>query len=152
MYSREKALQDIFKSHPDAVFVTNTGFNSRAVYALYPDNENIFYMQGSMGLSPSIGLGIALNTDKDVVVLCGDASLLMHLGITHTIRDSNLENLHIYILDNSGHESVGGYECAKLEESYCGVASIIKISNDGKPPRVDLECPEITNNVKRFLK
>ena len=151
MYSREEAINYIFEKHPGAVFVTNTGYISRAVYSLYPNYKSIFYMQGSMGLSPAIGLGIALNTDKDVVVLCGDASLLMHLGITHTIRDAGLENLFVYILDNEGHESVGGYRCSDLESDYCGISSIIKISNDGKPPRVGLECPEVTKNIKSFL-
>ena len=33
-------------------------------------------MQGSMGLAPCIGLGMAANTDKDIVVLSGDAALL----------------------------------------------------------------------------
>ena len=46
---------------------------------------------------------------------------------------------------------MGGYECSDLESGYCGISSIIKISSDGKPPRVDLECPEITNNVRSFL-
>jgi len=151
MQSRDEAIQSIFEKHSGAVFVTNTGFISRAVYSLFPDMDGIFYMQGSMGMSPAIGLGIALSTDQEVVVLCGDASLLMHLGTTHTIRDANLKNLFVYVLDNACHESVGGYECAGLEPKYCGVSSIIKISSDGKPPRVDMSCPEITHNVKTFL-
>jgi len=151
MLSREEAIKQIFNRHGDAVYVTNTGYISRAVYCLYPDNKNIFYMQGSMGLSPCIGLGLALNTDKEVVVISGDAALLMHLGITHNIRDMNLPNLFVYVLDNGCHESVGGYECPKLEDSYNGVYEIIKITNDGKTDRVGVECQTNTNNVKEFL-
>ena len=105
-------------------------------------------MQGSMGLSPCIGLGIAANSQKDVVVISGDASLLMHLGITHTIRDYNLYNLFIYVLDNGCHESVGAYKCSNLENTYPGINKIYKISNDGKLPRVGISSIE---NKKRFM-
>lgn len=139
MLSREAAIRKIFKKHgSDTIFVTNTGYNSRAVYSLYPDSENIIYMQGSMGLSPAIALGIAKNTSKDVVALVGDASLLMHLGITHTLRDQNLKNLFVYVLDNGCHESVGEYDCSNLEHRYPGIQEIIKITCDGKLPRVAL--------------
>ena len=85
MLSREEAIDWVFRQHgTNAVYITNTGYLSRAIYEMYPDNKNILYMQGSMGLSPAIALGIAKNTEKDVVAFVGDASLLMHLGIiTH---------------------------------------------------------------------
>jgi thiamine pyrophosphate-dependent acetolactate synthase large subunit-like protein len=153
MLTREEAIRDIFKKHGDgAVYITNTGYHSRAVYNLYPKNKNILFMQGSMGLGPSIGLGIALNTDKNVVVFVGDASLLMHLGSTHTIRDYNLKNLFVYVMDNGCHESVGGYESSKLENKYPGITEIIKISCDGKTNRVGLKCKENISNLKEFIK
>ena len=152
MLTRENAIKEIFDKHTDAVYITNTGYISRAVYSLYPENKNIFYMQGSMGLAPCIGLGVALNTDKEVVVLSGDAALLMHLGITHNIRDANLSNLYVYILDNGCHESVGEYKCSNLEDSYPGIERIYKISNDGKCSRVGIDCVENTTRVKEFLR
>ena len=148
MLNRKEAITSIFAIHgKNALYVTNTGYISRAVYNEYPKNNNILYMQGSMGIAPCIGLGIALNTKKDVVVLSGDGALLMHLGITHTIRDYNLSNLFVYVLDNGCHESVGAYECSNLEENYPGVTKILKISNDGKLPRVGINSIE---NKKLF--
>ena len=148
MLNRKEAITSIFAIHgKNALYVTNTGYISRAVYNEYPKNNNILYMQGSMGIAPCIGLGIALNTKKDVVVLSGDGALLMHLGITHTIRDYNLSNLFVYVLDNGCHESVGAYECSNLEENYPGVTKIFKISNDGKLPRVGIKSVE---NKKLF--
>ena len=148
MLNRKEAITSIFGIHgKNALYVTNTGYISRAVYNEYPLNNNILYMQGSMGIAPCIGLGIALNTKKDVVVLSGDGALLMHLGITHTIRDYNLSNLFVYVLDNGCHESVGAYECSDLEESYPGITKILKISNDGKLPRVGINSIE---NKKLF--
>tara|TARA_R110001592_G_scaffold252686_1_gene515467 strand:- start:21 stop:479 length:459 start_codon:yes stop_codon:yes gene_type:complete len=148
MLSRKEAIHKIFKTHGlNSLYVTNTGYISRAVYNEFPSLPNILYMQGSMGIAPCIGLGMALNTKKDVVVLSGDGALLMHLGITHTIRDYNLPNLFIYVLDNGCHESVGGYKCSNLENKYPGVDKIIKISNDGKLPRVNINS---INNKKLF--
>ena len=152
MLSRKEAINKIFERHgEDAIYITNTGYISRAVYYEYPDNSNIFYMQGSMGMAPCIGLGMALNSDKDIVVLSGDGALLMHLGITHTIRDENLNNLYVYILDNGCHESVGKYKCSELENSYPGITEIIKISNDGKTDRVKLDCITNTNQIKELF-
>ena len=151
MLSRSEAIKKIFDKHGnDCLYVTNTGYNSRAVYELYPNNKNILYMQGSMGLSPAIGLGLALSSEKDVVVFVGDGSLLMHLGITHTLRDNDLKNLFVYVLDNGCHESVGQYKCSSLEQSYPGITEIIKISCDGKTPRVGLTCEENIKNIKEF--
>ena len=142
MLSRKEAIHKIFKTHgTKSLYVTNTGYISRAVYNEFPSFPNILYMQGSMGIAPCIGLGIALNTKKDVVVLSGDGALLMHLGITHTIRDYNLSNLFTYVLDNGCHESVGAYKCSK----------IFKISNDGKLPRVGISSVENKNNFRTCL-
>ena len=151
MLNRKQAINKIFDKHRDAIYVTNTGYISRAVYNEYPNNKNIFYMQGSMGLAPCIGLGIAMNTDKDVVVLSGDGALLMHLGITHTIRDENLNNLYVYVLDNGCHESVGKYKCSYLEDWYSGITEIIQISNDGKTDRVELDCETNTKQIKELF-
>ena len=112
MLSRSQAIQNIFKQHGDqAIYVSNTGYLSRAIHNEFPDARNIFYMQGSMGLAPCIGLGLAKSTDKEVVVLSGDGALLMHYGITFNISDESLSNLHVYVLDNGCHESVGSYKC-----------------------------------------
>jgi len=151
MLSRKDAINKIFNKHGrDSIYITNTGYISRAVYNEYLDNKNIFYMQGSMGLAPCIGLGMAKNTNKDIVVLSGDGSLLMHLGIIHTIRDEDLDNLFVYILDNECHESVGGYRCSQISE-IPDVYEVIKISNDGKTGRVGLNCIDNTNQIKELF-
>ena len=153
MLSRAQAIEKIFNKHGDnAVYVTSTGYISRATYDVYPSKKNIFYMQGSMGLAPAIGIGLSLFSSKDVVILTGDASLLMHLGITHTIRDVAKENLYVYVLDNGCHESVGGQYCSPLEETYTGITEVIKISCDGKLPRVEIGFEENARNIISMFK
>ena len=152
MISRDSVLRTIHSYHDNGtVFITSTGYISRAMYNLYSESENIFYMQGSMGLAPCIGLGMAANTNKEVVVISGDAALLMHLGITHTIAEHNLDNLFVYVLDNGCHESVGGFKCAELDKGYKGVNRIFKISKDGKSDRVGLDCFENTKQIKELF-
>ena len=153
MKSRKAALLDIFQAHgPNAVYVVSTGYIARAAYALFNHYDCVFYMNGSMGLAPGIGLGIALNSKKDIVVISGDASLLMHLGLTHTIRDYNLDNLHVYVLDNNCHESVGGHKCSPLEQNYPGVKQTITINREGKTPRVGVGFAENTKKIKDVLR
>ena len=151
MNNRKTVLKKIVKRHKKGVFITSTGYISRAMYNLYPNNKNIFYMQGSMGLAPCIGLGMAANTDKEIVVISSDAALLMHLGITHTIAEEELKNLFVYVLDNGCHESVGGFECAGLGESLLGINRVFQITNDGKKDRVGLDCQKNTKQIKELF-
>lgn len=150
--SRSEAIRDILDIHGrKCVYVASTGFVSRAVFAEAGDDYDVFYMQGSMGLAPAIGLGMALNSSRDIVVINGDGSLLMSLGTTHTLRDRGPANLFHYVLDNGCHESVGGQPCAPLEGEYPGVTKIIKISKDGRPPRVDVTVFENSKRIRRAL-
>jgi phosphonopyruvate decarboxylase len=152
MKDRDEAIRAILERHgPDAVYVASTGYTSRAVYAEAQDRYHVFYMQGSMGLAPAIGLGIALRTSCDVVVINGDASLLMSLGTTHTLRECALANFFHYVLDNGCHESVGGQPCARLEPNYPGVTEIIKTARGGKPPRVGSPPAENARRLRQAL-
>ena len=153
MLSREGAIKQIMDKHGnDAIYVAPTGYLSRAIYNLFPNNKNIFYMQGSMGLSPAIGLGLSLYTKKEIVVINGDASHLMHLCLTHTVRDYGKNNLFIYILDNGCHESVGAQACSHLENEYVGITKIIKISCDGKASRVKIGFDENARSIISLFK
>jgi phosphonopyruvate decarboxylase len=150
--TRENAIREILERHgSEAVYVASTGYVSRAVHALAGPDHTVFYMQGSMGLAPAIGLGIALGTDRPVVVVNGDASLLMALGSTHTIRDHAPPGFFHYVLDNGCHESVGGQPSARLEQRYPGVTEIVRVARAGKPPRVDVTPLENTRLVRESL-
>jgi thiamine pyrophosphate-dependent acetolactate synthase large subunit-like protein len=67
-----------------------------------------FYMLGSMGLAPSIALGVALaQPQRRVFALEGDGSILMHLGSLATIAMVAPKNLAIVILDNGVYQITG---------------------------------------------
>jgi thiamine pyrophosphate-dependent acetolactate synthase large subunit-like protein len=151
--SRDEVIREILERHGDqAIYVASTGFTSRAVGAAAGDTYCVFYMQGSMGLAPAIGLGLALRTDRAVVVINGDGSLLMSLGTTHTIRERAPANLYHYVLENGCHESVGGQPCAALEARYPGVTEIFQVEPGGRPPRVAVTPPENTRLVRSWLR
>jgi phosphonopyruvate decarboxylase len=150
--ARDEAIREILERHgPHAVYVASTGYVSRAVHAAAGPDHTVLYMQGSMGMAPAIGLGMALSSERPIVVINGDASLLMALGTTHTIRDHAPDTLFHYVLDNGCHESVGGQPSAPLEESYPGVTEIVRVERAGKPPRVGVSPEENAEDVRTAL-
>lgn len=77
-------------------------------------------MLGSMGMATPIGIGIAVSTDKKVIVIDGDGSLLMNPGSLATAAYCSPENLTILAIDNSVYGSTGNQptltgKCVDLE-------------------------------------
>jgi len=71
------------------------------------DRPRNFYMLGSFGLAPSIGLGLALSRPERVVVLNGDGALLYNLGSLPTEgRYAPANYLHL-VVDNGAHGATG---------------------------------------------
>jgi sulfopyruvate decarboxylase subunit beta len=102
------------------VVVSNLGWPSKELYAIKHQPSN-FYMLGSMGMASPIGLGIALSSRKEVVVIDGDGSLLMNPGTLATAAASASENLTIVAIDNGAYGSTGNQptlaaSCVDLEQ------------------------------------
>ena len=72
-------------------------------------------MLGSMGMCSPIALGIAMNTEKEVVAVDGDGSLLMNPGILATVAEHSPENLTILAIDNAVYGSTGNQPTATAE-------------------------------------
>jgi thiamine pyrophosphate-dependent acetolactate synthase large subunit-like protein len=93
--------------HEEAV-VGGIGHTNFDLWAAGQRPQN-FYMLGSMGLAPSIALGVALAQPKrKVFCLEGDGSMLMHLGSLATIALMAPRNLAIVIIDNGIYQITGG--------------------------------------------
>ncbi len=86
--------------------VCNLGFPCRELYDVL-DQESNFYMLGSMGMCSAIALGMALGTDKEVVAVEGDGSLLMNPGTLGTIGLIQPPNLTLLAIDNGAYGSTG---------------------------------------------
>src|SRR6266481_6447345 len=109
---RADALQAIYPELEDRIVVTIMGAVAAELYML-GHRHNLFYLEHSMGLASSIGLGIALAMpEHKVIVLDGDGSLLMNLGTLSTMARYKPGNLLHIVFDNESLLSVGGFPTA----------------------------------------
>lgn len=110
--ARAQALERILATVPDrAAIVATTGKCGRELFTL-ADREQHLYQVGSMGGASAMGLGVALNTRRPVVVLDGDGAALMKMGNLATIGAYQPRNLVHIVLDNGVHDSTGGQATA----------------------------------------
>jgi len=122
---RKEAIETIMTTiDPKDVVISTTGLISREIFEKFDSDRNI-YVPGSMGLASSIGLGLAISCpNKRVVVVDGDASLLMNLGSIVTIGKRQPTNLLHIVIDNNAHGS-----CSE-EKSMSSSAHLDKLALD----------------------
>ena len=75
-----------------------------------------------MGCASGMGLGVALNTKRKIVVVDGDGAALMKLGTLATIGAYAPGNLVHLLLDNGVHDSTGGQATASPHVDFAAVA------------------------------
>ncbi len=118
------------------IVVSNLGWPSKELYSLKHQPSN-FYMLGSMGMATPIGLGIALASPKEIVVIDGDGSLLMNPGTLATAAALDPQNLTIVAIDNGAYGSTGNQPtltgaCVDLEQvaQGFGFRTTLKVSTE----------------------
>ena len=136
MIDRYRAIATIM-AHigSDDLLLSTTGMISREVF-MTNDRPGNFYMIGSMGLLSALGLGLALLTpEQRVVILEGDGSALMSLGTLPLIATECPANLMHIILDNEAYESTGAQpsisaqvDLAQVGQS-CGYKRAIRVDD-----------------------
>jgi sulfopyruvate decarboxylase subunit beta len=105
--SRSRAIGAVMELLMDELVVACNGFLSREAYALCDRPEN-FYMIGSMGVAPAIGLGVALaRPTRKVLILDGDGNVLMGMGTLATIGALKPKNVIHIVFDNEVYGSTG---------------------------------------------
>ncbi len=121
---RVEALQAVYSELERCVVVTIMGAVAAELQAI-GHRPNFFYLQHAMGLASSLGLGIALSRPElKVVVLDGDASILMNLGGLTTLARYKPKNLVQVVFDNESLLSVGGFPSATSTGSdIAGIAA-----------------------------
>ena len=102
--------------------IATTGHTGRELFTLGDLPRNL-YCVGSMGGASAIGLGAALNSAREIVVLDGDGAALMKLGNMATIGAEAPENLTHLLLDNGLHLSTGGQATVSANVDFAAVAS-----------------------------
>lgn len=103
-----KEIKFIMHSISDEdIVISSTGMVSRVVFHT-KDRDLNFYVQGSMGASLGIGIGVALNTKREVHVIAGDGDILMSLGTLALMNKLKLPNLRVWIMDNNCYCATGG--------------------------------------------
>jgi len=106
MTSRE-ALRVIIQRLTDELVIHTTGYLCRDSCAVQ-DRPGNFYMIGSMGIAPAIGLGLALaRPRRRVVVFDGDGALLMGLGTLAMASTIQPANFYHVVFDNEAYASTG---------------------------------------------
>ncbi|MDG2032694.1 MAG: phosphonopyruvate decarboxylase [Rhodospirillales bacterium] len=105
----------------DTAIIATTGKCGRELFAI-ADREAHLYQVGSMGCASGMGLGVALNTAKPVMVLDGDGAALMKLGTLATIGAQAPANLVHVVLDNGVHDSTGGQSTMSPHVNFAQVA------------------------------
>ena len=114
------------------------------------DRDRNFYNWNSMGLAPSIGLGLAMaQPELKVIVYDGDGSLLMNLGALATIAAVRPKNLIHIVWDNRSYAMTGGQPTATAFHT-----DLAKVAEGAGYPRVErvetLEAFQIS--IERALK
>jgi len=105
--SRARAIGAILDLLTDQPVIICNGFPSREAFKL-ADRPTHFYMIGSMGVAPAIGLGVSLSKPaKKVVVLDGDGNVLMGMGTLATVGALKPKNFLHIVLDNEVYGSTG---------------------------------------------
>ena len=99
-------LSKLLEKNKKAIIVGSLGSISKDLKDIPHDNKVL--VKGAMGCAMAVGLGIALNTKKKVIVVIGDGSFLMKMGTIATINRYKPKNLKIIIIQNDCYESCGG--------------------------------------------
>lgn len=134
---RTRAIARILSQRQDQLIVTGLGEPCSDVGRL-EDRPLNFYIGGAMGMTASVGLGLAIaQPERAVVVVTGDAELMMNVGALATIGVQRPRNLSIIVMDNEEFGETGrqrshtglGVDIAGIAKA-CGIADAITVREE----------------------
>lgn len=154
---RSEILREIAPILRDQLVVCNIGLPSQELHMI-DDQPTNFYMLGTMGLSSSIGLGLALAQPKTVIAIDGDGSVLTNLGTLPTIANNVADNYILLIIDNGSYGSTGDQPTyagkkTKLEAvaAACGCENVVtcQAEDTGKVLQAAIDTKKMTVIVSK---
>ena len=94
-------------------------------------SDDCFYMNSSMGLAASFGLGLSLAApDLRVWVLDSDGALCMNLGSLLTEAAQNPPNMTHFLLSNGCYQAIGGSPLVNVGRTdWAALARAVGIEN-----------------------
>ena len=129
---RSDVLKALLPLISDQLLVTNIGLPSQEMHLL-DDQPSNFYMLGTMGLASSIGLGLALAQDKEVIALVG-------------VGAGALSECILGLLHGGNHSA-----CASIGITVGGIYFINKVHGYTFQKKVKDDVKSFGNNIKRLL-
>ena len=146
---RNYFIKELIKQTKNTKIISTTGYISRELFGQSSNSQkkNNFYVVGGMGHCSMIALGYSLFSNKKVLCLDGDGSMLMHLGALFTLGQNSKRNLKYILLNNNSHESVGG------QETYLSNINLKKFTNSLKFDDYYLikNKKDLKKNLSKFL-
>jgi len=129
MMIRSDVLKALIPVISDHFVICNIGLPSQEMHMM-DDQATNFYMLGTMGLSSSVGLGVALAQKQTVISIDGDGSVLTNFGTLPTIANNVTDNFILLIIDNGSYGSTGDQPTyAGKKTSLAAVASACGCEN-----------------------
>lgn len=143
---RSDILKAIAPLIRDELVISNIGLPSQELHMI-DDQPTTFYMLGTMGLSSSIGLGLALAQKARVIAIDGDGSVLTNLGTLPTIANNVADNFILFIVDNGSYGSTGD------QPTYAGMkTSLTKVAEAcGCENVVECQAEEAVDVLKKAM-
>jgi thiamine pyrophosphate-dependent acetolactate synthase large subunit-like protein len=105
---RDEVLQTLAKHRTNELVLTTMSVAQE--WPAYSQSEYDFNALGTgMGHLPDMGLGLAVACpERKVLILNGDGSMLMNLGVLVSIAHTAPRNLILFVFENEIYEVTGG--------------------------------------------
>src|SRR4030043_12499 len=98
--TQKKYILSLLKKNKNAVVIGSLGTISNDLEELGGQGNELRLVRGAMGCVLGIGLGMAMSSRRNIIVLIGEGSFLMKLGSITTINRYKPKNLKVIILNN----------------------------------------------------
>lgn len=126
-----EAYEVLAKHWTDQLIVAGLGSSSWEWQNLHRDSDKVWFHQPTMGMTGSMGLGLAANLPQAKVwVFEGDGGFLMGFTSLLPLAEHQPPNLVQFVASNRAYRTIGGYPLPNQKNSdYVATAKGLGIKN-----------------------